>query len=81
MEQRDYSLTRFIASILKAVGPAMEVSTCGHHVGGVVGGWETLSGTVVHSQRQGSRSVRIQSYKGISRGERLATHSHKKVEN
>ena len=80
MKERNYSPERFITSVLKGVGPAVEVSTCRHHVGGMVGDWEALSGTVMHYQRQSCRSIRIQGYKGIGRSERLATHSHKRVE-
>lgn len=74
-------LKRFTTSILKAVGRAMEVSTCRHHVGGMVGDWETLSSTGVHYQRQRCRGISTQRYKGISRSKRLATHSHERVEN
>lgn len=59
----------------------IEVSTCGHHVGGVVGDRQTLRSTGMHYQRQSCRRLRIQRYKGISRSKRLATHSHKRIEN
>lgn len=58
----------------------IEVSTCGHHVGGVVGDRQALRSTGMHYQRQSCRRLRIQRYKGISRSKRLATHSHKRIE-
>lgn len=58
----------------------MGVSTCRHHIGGVVGDREALGSAVMHYQRQSCRRLGIQRYKGISRSKRLATHSHKRVE-